>query len=351
MKKVIYILIFLVIVLLIALKLRSNKQNIKEAVKQAEQTVSSFPVTTKSVKLETIRQKIELIGTVSPYKDMRVISQAQGEVVEVTVEKGGNVEKGELIAQISDDLLKAELAVARANYQKLKGDLKSFERLVEGGAIPKQKLEEVRLNKKNAEAKYSAIKKRLSETRIVSPIKGNVNQLFVEEGTLTGQGAPVANIVNIDLLIAMLSVTESDLSKVHKGQSATISSQTFPEHELKGEVSYIGLTANRALQYPVEIVFENTPEKIFKGGMIIQVSIDISDQKPKILVPRSAVIGSLKSPKVYVEKDDKAYVRALVIDDVIGEKVVIKSGIEPGESLIVGGNENLYDGASVNIIK
>jgi hypothetical protein len=69
-----------------------------------------------------------------------------------------------------------------------------------------------------------------------------------------------------------------------------------------------------------------------------------------LAIPREALVGSIKTPQVYVVENGHAILRSIVIDSEVNTYLVVKSGLKENEQLVVNGQENLNNNDSVKII-
>ena len=83
--------------------------------------------------------------------------------------------------------------------------------------------------------------------------------------------------------------------------------------------------------------------------MFAKIIFSSIPSKVSLVVPREAIIGSIKSPQVYVLKNDKVELKNIIVDDGTNTKLVIKSGLSEGDVIVLNGQNNLIDGVKVNV--
>ena len=115
MKKIIsYIITFCLIIIVILLLLR-NKKEINAQIAFAEQKVEAYPVKTEIIKVGTLSTRLDVSGILSATQDLMLMAETQGRVQRIFKKEGEWVKKGEAIAQVNDELMRAELIVTQAN--------------------------------------------------------------------------------------------------------------------------------------------------------------------------------------------------------------------------------------------
>ena len=138
--------------------------------------------------------------------------------------------------------------------------------------------------------------------------------------------------------------------KVFNGQKVKIKVDALNNVALEGTVVSIGSKADYALQYSIEIVIPENPEERLKAGMVAKAIFSFQDEKDGAIIPKSALIGSIKNPEVYVMHENKAVLRAITIVESNDDQLKVSEGVSEGEQLIVAGQFNLQDGVNVKEI-
>lgn len=347
-----YLWIFLTIcVLAIAWKLYQNKEQSKREAALAQVTRAFVPVEVAPVEAEVLANTLEANGIFLPAKEMFVISETQGRVVQVYKNKGEWVNEGDLIAKVDDELLNTELEATQANIAKLKKDRDRLGNLIEGEAVAKNKIEDIELGLLAAEAKEKALKKQIANTSLKAPMSGTLGLRFIERGSVIGPGIQVAQITNLEKLFLMVKVTERDVLHVRKGQSVRVVADVYPGRAIPGKVTNIGLRADNTFNYDVEIEVPNPKDAPLRAGMHAQARFTFDANRQGLTVPRKAIAGSLQDAKVYVVKDSVAKLRRVELGAVYGNKVEVRSGLEKDELVVVAGQFNLADGVQVEVVE
>ena len=101
------------------------------------------------------------------------------------------------------------------------------------------------------------------------------------------------------------------------------------------------------MNYPVEISVSGRDKKGLRAGMYITSYFDIASAEKAIMIPRSAIAGSVKNAKVYTVTGGRAAEKEVIVGPMTGNKVEIVSGLQAGDSIIVSGLINVSDGVSV----
>jgi membrane fusion protein (multidrug efflux system) len=351
MRKYLSYIIALSLVAIVILMLMRNKQEINAQIIFAEKKVDAYPVKVEEVKIGTLDTKLELSGTLSGTNELMLMAETQGRIKSIFRKEGDWVKKGEAIAQVDDELMRAELMVTEANFEKARKDLERAQTLSDGGAITQQQLEGLQLNVKAAEAKYTVSKKRVQDARITSPISGYINKMFLKEGGMIGPAVPACELVNIKSLKMSVKVDEEDVGRVFPNQEVTVKATSSNGTVLKGTIVSVSAKADYALQYGVEIVIPENPDEKLKAGMVAEATFLFRDELTGPVISQSALVGSTKNPEVYVVENGKANLKGIKISHQNGSLIKLAEGLSAGDRLVTAGQFNLRDGMPVKVIE
>jgi len=350
-KKGIFTLVIVVIIATVSiLQLRSNKAENDTVVELANVTGSFYPVKTMKVNSEIMKSSLVSNGFLKPVTDLYVVSETQGRVVEIYKNKGDFVKTGDVILKVEDELLQAQLRASKATLKKQEKDKQRFLRLKAENAVTQQQLEEVLLNLELTKAKYINAVRQLDDTKIKAPVSGIINEDFIELGQFISGGSKVCNIVDISKLKLNIKIAESKLSKVKKGQKVEIMTSVYPDDKFIGSVGTIAQKAGVGNRFDVEIVLSNTERNVLKGGMYVEAKIVDESAQLSFFIPRQAINGSLKDASIYSIKGTKVEEKKLVVKSAQNGKVEVIKGLKEGDEIVVAGNYNIYDGATVKVV-
>lgn len=349
MKKWVVLLISVLIIGLIVFTLLKNKADI--AAEARIVPIDSYPVSVVKVVKENISRQTTQIGQIVSNNDVQVVSEHSGKVISVMVKEGAYVAKGAPLVRLDDIVSQAQNMSAQANYQKAKKDWERYESLRKQDIISDSELEAARLNFKAAEANYVAAQKQYHNAVIVSPISGVVVSRPVNIGSMVNPGTVVANVVDMSLFKVEVNVGEQDVFRLKVGDPVTIQSDVYPEASFSGRIESISAKADVDHTYPVKILLPNNNRQYpLRSGMYGKVTFNFPSQF-ELTIPRTALVGSINTPQVYVVKGHKAVLRDIVVGATVGPKVIVLQGLNEGDTVVTSGQENLKDGIKVTIEK
>jgi len=347
MKKTITISIIVVLIAGMVALLLLNKQTTKVKTELASQVTNTISVQIQEVKGAAYNLSFSSNGSLEPIRELAFVSDVAGRVVSIKVDEGYLVSNGSLLLQVDDEMLRADFQASEAAYKALRTDYERFSNVSEKGGVSAQQLDNIRTQLTAAESRYISSKRRLSDASVKSPISGSINKCYVEIGTYISPGARLFDIFDDSQLKLTVNVTERQVLQLKKGLSVRVECTTFPGETYTGTIAFVGARADRSLNYPVEITISGKEKKQLKAGMFVTANFDIQSDKQGILIPRSAISGSVKNANVFVVNDGIAEKCPVVVGSAVGKNVEILTGLQAGDSIVVTGLINVSEGVHV----
>jgi len=354
--KVIPFVIVLLVIGLIILPLgkKISEKKLALAQKQSNETAivkSLTNVITMEVIPAMVMEKLSLPGVAKPWVSLEVVSETKGKVVSKKITEGRHVNKGDILAVIDKSDYQNSFDSALASYDSAMATQKRLKALVKNQFVTQSQLDDAVARVKTSKAALDNAKLSLSRCTILSPMRGIVDRVHIENGTFLNSGDPVAKIIQIDKLKIEVGIPESDVDAVRKLKTFNMTIDALDGKTYTGEYHYLYKTTDSmARLYNLEIKVENTDGQILPD-MFARVKI-IKNQDPKgISVPMYSLVNHDKDIGVYVEKDGIVRFRPLNTGFQDGWKTQIPKGLFPGEKVVVVGHRIIEDGEQVNVTK
>ena len=352
-KTAVNILVVVAIIGLTAWKLAANKSEIDEVAARSLIVNPTVPVRVEQVKMQEVSGDIYVDGRIQATNEVVLYSKVQGVVTKKYKKAGDRVSKGTVIAQVENNVVKESLSLAKMNLANAETDVERYKKLAEAGAVTQREYEAILLTYRETQRNVTELQDQLNNTTLVSPINGILETDYFEEGTLLTVGSQVADFVNPSQLKAVVNITESDVYRIHKGDKAVLVTDVLPGREFEGVVDVVGSKGSSLLNYQVEIKITDKEAGILKAGMYTSahISVEAASTGSEMMIERKAIIESLKNPEVYVVRDNKAYKQKIAIGKVLDNYIIVTSGLNKGDQVVVAGQINLVDGRDISIIK
>ncbi len=297
-------------------------------------------VEVQKIEKMAIVETVAATGKIQPEVEVNISSEVSGEIIELPVKEGQQVEKGDLLVRINPDLVQSALTQAQASLQNIRAGLAQTEAslkiaelnynrnkpLYDKGVISKSdwdrsvseyeiaqaNVKSAYYNVQSASANVKQSKDNLERTTIYSPISGTISSLDVElgervVGTAQMAGTEIMRVADLANMEVEVDVNENDIVKISIGDSTLVGVDAYLKKEFKGMVTEIAnsaegnLTADQVTNFKVKVrilensyrdLIEGKPESFspFRPGMTATVDVITNSRKDVIGVPISAIV-------------------------------------------------------------
>lgn len=299
----------------------------------------------------TMQDRINLPGVIEPWEKLTLLSKVHGTVIETLVEEGDKVTKGQVIARLDPADFRIAVDSARAVYRLAVADQQRFATLFEQDIIPRAKIEQIDAQVKTSKAALENAELLLSRCTIQAPISGVIRRLDAVVGLLLNVSDPVAEILQIDRVKAVVGIPESDVALVRNIEDVTVTVQALDDRQIIGRTHYLASSPeNGARLYRLELAVDNRDHQILPG-MFFRAQIVKKVYQDTVAVPIYSVIKRQDKQFVYVEKNGIARQMPVELGIIEDWRVQVTSGLSPGSRVVVEGHRDIEQGHKLNVVR
>jgi len=357
---------------------------------------ATVKVSVENAEKRTIIETITANGKIQPEKEVKITPDVSGEIVELTVREGDNVEKGQLLLRIKPDVYisqrdrslaaisQARARLSQAEAQFIQAELSykrnkqlydeetisrsEFEQAEASYLVAKAEVDAARFSVTSAEAALKEANENLVKTSIYAPMSGTVSMLLVElgervAGTGMMAGTDMLRIADLSRMEAQVEVNENDIPRVKLGDTATIEIDAYTDYKFKGVVTEIassakttGVSADQVTNFDVNIlVLPDSYEALvtshnqnpLRPGMSATVDIRTEIREDIISVPiqsvttrtdTTVVVRNLSDEKirtlVFITDGERALAKDVITGIQDNSYIEIISGVAEGDRVI-----------------
>ena len=307
-----------------------------------------MPVEVSQAAVRTIADKFEGVGTIEAIEAITVVAEIDAAVKALPFKEGGSIRQGELIAQLDDAQLAAELARADALRAQSKSTFDRVKKVVDQGAGAPQDLDDAAAALKVAEANLALARARFEKTRIVAPFNGIIGARRVSVGTFLRAGQQITDLANIDEIRVNFSTPERYLTQLTSGATVTVSTTAFAGDPLKGKIIVIEPLIDPLTRSARVVARVQNAGRRFRPGMSANVSAVLSERPNAVTIPSEAVFGSGNQLFVFIVKPDSTVARVpLILGTRLPDVVEVLEGVQPGVTVVRAGHQKLFEGGKV----
>jgi HlyD family secretion protein len=264
---------------------------------------------TEAVEKGDVSQTVSANGTINPVTLVNVGTQVSGTVKKLFVDFNSKVKKGQILLELDDALLAAQLKQSEANAQSAQASLdlataneKRARDLFALEYVAQQDLDTAIQAKKSAEAQLLSTRAQMEKDRanlsysvIRSPVSGVVVDREVDVGQTVAASLQTPTLFKIAQDLSKMQIdsnfAEADIGGIRVGQTVHFTVDAFADRRFKGGVKQVRLnptTVSNVVTYDVVVNVDN-PEQILLPGMTAYVNIAVAERKDALLVPNAAL--------------------------------------------------------------
>jgi membrane fusion protein (multidrug efflux system) len=287
---------------------------------------------------------------IEAFAEADVIAKVEGEIREVLVEEGDEVEKGQVLARLDGDRLRLELNESSARLRKMQRDFERNKDLREKGLLSEGDYEKLQFDLESLQASYNLASLELDYTQIRAPISGVISERYIKLGNTIRVNDPLYRVTNFDPLVAYLHVPEREYQRITPDQPVAIDIDALDDKTIMASVTRVSpIVDPETGTFKITIEIRDESRRI-KPGMFGRMSIIYDRHENVLLVPRSAVMEEMGVESVFVVEDDKAVRRIVQTGYGDNGMIEITEGLDDADNVITVGQLGLKPDATVTVI-
>ena len=323
----------------------------KEAVKEIAQT-EVVTVTMAEIKQEILSRPIVASGLISSTDEARLSFKIGGVIEQIFVKEGQNVAKGQLLATLNQTEIAAQVSQAKEGVQKSERDLKRIGNLYRDSVATHEQFQNVNTALAVAKENLQIAQFNQQYAQIKAPIAGKILRKIMNEGEVTGPGSPVFFIIGTGSKdwVIKAGLADRDWARVKLGDHADVHLDAYPERTFSATVTKLADLADPMTgTFATELTLNPAGQKI-ATGLMGSISINKKDAVATTVIPLEALVeANANRGFVYVVNNGKAKRLAINIAYLLGDKVLITSGLEGQTQVVAAGAMYLSEGAKVAV--
>lgn len=325
-----------------------------------------------------ISQQIKSFGNIRAQEIVNVTPQVSNRITKIYAQLGDTVEQGEVLAKIYNATYRDQYEQAKSQLQQSKNsyirDSLQFQRqkkLHKKGLISSTEYENAKATFQNSKSALQSSKanltsslENLKNTKITSPVYGVVLSRNISEGDLASTGQVAYQIANLTGYQCRVYLPLDEWKEVRLGQKVDFKVSNQPGIRGEGRVTHISprLDPTTGLG-EVVISLTDRGQSIYQG-VLVQATINVETHKNSVVIPRSALVenvqtliepesNSIQLQRNYsafkVQGDSLAIKKKLKLGIEQGDRVEVLGGIDPGDQIVITGQNNLEDSSKVQV--
>ena len=299
----------------------------------------------------------DFAGMATPDDAVTLAFKLAGQVLDVPVSQGERVEKGALLAELDPRDIELQVAATRSAFEEARSVQQRMQRLLAHEAVSRQEAEAAATRYAQAKSTYDNTLDLLNDTRLRAPFAGVVERVYVDNFERVQAGQSILRLVNPVTTTVQFTFPESALDVLR--DSATRFSVLFDNYRgelFAARLKDYAVTSSDASGFPVSLTLDNPSPARYRisPGMSCTITMQSPDPVPDaVSLPVSAICAPAEGGTWVwiVGADDRVTRRAVTLGELFGrDRVVVDSGVAPGERVVTAGVYRLREGEQVRIL-
>ena len=307
----------------------------------------AMPVEVATAIRDTVVDAIAATGQIEAIQSIELRPEVSGRITDILVREGQLVADSTPLFKVDDAELKAQVAQADAERQLSRQALERTKGLIAQNASSTSDLEQAEAKSRGADANYALLKTRLDRTLVRAPFGGAVGRRLVSIGTYVSNQTPLITLQSVNPQYASFDVPERYADRLSRGQLVSFQVAALPGRNFSGEVVFVDPVVS--LPGRTILIKARVPnsEHQLQAGMFIEARLATNIRPNAVVVPEDALLPMQGATFIWAIKDGKADRRQVSVGVRTAGWAEIQSGVEAGDSVVVGGAERLFPTAPV----
>lgn len=340
------------LIVLLAIGISGKKERLDGARKAARveqnKQVNAVVLTVHPRPIEDV---INLPGTIEPWTRLELLAKVSGAITEVRVREGDSVKAGQVLAQIDADDYRIALEAALAAHTLAKADHERGRNLHQTKVIPVASLDSLAARLQTAAAELDKAQVQLARCAIKAPMDCVVKRLDAKVGLFLNVGDPLAELLQLDRVKAVVGIPESDVDAVRRLDQVELNVQALANRHLVGRRHFLAPSPDAgAYLFRLELALDNPGHEVLPG-MFFRARL-VKQRFPQALaVPLYAIIGRGDDQYVFVDEGGIVRKQPVRLGVIQQWQVQVVEGLRAGDRVLIEGQREVDDGQAIKIIK
>lgn len=315
---------------------------------------NGIPVSTMPVESQVFENYFRVTGSLEAVNTSMISPEISGQLQRIYVNKGDAVEKGQVVAALSTQVIERNIEEVKSNLEFAQTVYERQKRLWAQEIGSEIQYLEAGNNLKGLQNRLRTLEAQRELAYMRSPIDGYVDETFIKTGELVVPGTPVMQIVNLDELYVNADVSEAFLRYVKKGETVRLRFPAFPAMEIQTKIYRVGNVINpENRSFRMQLLIRNQ-DKLLKPNLMANISIRSFSVEDAIVVPTMLIGFDTQGHFVFTARERNGLMTAnkkyITRGPDAEGKTMVEQGLYPGELLITKGQQRLSEGDLIRII-
>lgn len=336
-------------------KLGEELAALEYTIGQLDTTQKLTKVTTMALKPSRFQHYFEIFGSVEADENVQLFPELPGEILQVMVNEGDRVTKGQTLMRLDSDILQRNIAEVETSLSLATDIYNRQKRLWDKKIGSEVQYLEAKNSKESLEKRLETLRTQQEQSTIKAPFAGVIDEIFSNEGEMANPAMPLIRLVNLREVYIQADVSERYVASVQAGTEVTVRFSSLNQ-EVDTRVALAGKFINpNNRTFRIRVPLENTDD-LYKPNMLAALKIKDFEQDSAVVVPANLVQQSAAGDNfIYVLDRSTGKSQVRKVNVAIGlsyeDRVLVTDGLSGNEVLIDRGSRSVKDGQDVQVME
>ena len=308
-----------------------------------------------------IADEAQAVGTLRSRQGVMVRPEVSGRVASLGFRDGQPVRRGQVLVQLDDSLLRAQVQQAEAQLSIAQANDARNRELLAENFVSKAAVDQGAANLQVAQAQLALAQAQLARMRIVAPFDGTAGIRLVNVGDFVREGADLVSLEDLRTIYVDFRLPERYLPQLRTGQAAQVSLDALPGRRFEARVEALEPQVDvNGRSILVRAAIDN-PQGLLRPGMFARVDAALASRAEAVVVPEEAIVpqGGRQYVIAVVDGGDAAPAGAKVsrrVEVVLGQRreglVEVVRGVQAGAMVVTAGQQRIQrDGTALRVVE
>lgn len=301
-----------------------------------------------AVAASTLEQRLNAVGSLVSEESVMLRPEIAGRIREISFVEGQSVKRGAVLLRLDDDIARAELQQAEANFALANSKYRRADELQREGFISRQGRDEASNALQVERANVALARARLDKTVMRAPFDGEIGLRTVSVGDYVTAGQDLVTLQALRQLKVDFRIPELYLAQITAGQRLDVTVDALPERRWPARVTAISPLVDVSGRALVMRAVVDNADGVLRPGMFARVNLLLAESSA-LLVPETALAARDSRHYVYRVRGETVEEVAVRIGQRRGGQVEVLEGLSDGDQIVTAGLQKIQDGARVAV--
>lgn len=310
-------------------------------------------VRTLTVGNQSVSSMKSYVGKVESSRTDVITSPYSGTLTALRVRQGQRVSAGEVVAKINSETVNSAYDIAKATLQQAQDGYDRIDKVRGNGSVSELKIVEVETDLSKAQSSFNAARTALENCSLKAPFSGTVSEVSSEQGVELVPGTPVVKIMDLGRIDIMITVPESEISRIRVGDAADMTIPALSDMKVKARVTEKGINADMLSHSYTCLLAPQKSIRELLPGMVCKIEFSDSEKnsgqtEENIVIPATVIRADADGRYVWTVNSGNVVEKTrITIGEFSGKGVIVSGGLASGDRVIVEGSQKVSTGMKV----